>query len=79
MKEVQAATREELDYMEAREICEVCSIQQCWDQTGQNPTSVRWVDTQKADGVRARLVATDFKSGDNGRDDFFAATPPLKG
>lgn len=28
--------------------------------------------------VRSRLVARDFKGGDRGRDDLFAATPPLE-
>ena len=40
--------------------------------------SVRWVDTLKSDGVRSRLVARDFKGGDNDRDDLFVATPPLE-
>ena len=33
---------------------------------------------QKAEGVRSRLVARDFKGGDKDRDDLFAATPPLE-
>ena len=32
----------------------------------------------KSDGVRSRLVARDFEGGDKGRDDLFAATPPLE-
>ena len=42
----------------------------------------RWVDVNKggegAMEVRCRLVARDFKSKDKGRDDLFAATPPLE-
>ena len=36
------------------------------------------MDTLKSEGVRSRLVARDFKGGDNDRDDLFAATPPLE-
>ena len=32
----------------------------------------------KADGARSRLVARDFKGGDNDRGDLFTATPPLE-
>ena len=50
----------------------------CWEVTGKGPTSVRWVDVWKEAlrEVRCRLVARDFKGGDNDRDDLFAATPP---
>ena len=37
---------------------------------------VRWVDVQKGDLVRSRLVAQEF-AGKDERDDIFAATPPL--
>ena len=40
--------------------------------------SVRWVDTDKGDLVRSRLVARDFKGADKDRDDLFAETPPLE-
>ena len=54
----------------------------CWDLTGKGSTSVRWVGVNKAgEGgmeVRCRLVARDFEGNDNGRDDLFAATPPLE-
>ena len=47
-------------------------------ETGKAPVSVRWVDVQKAEGVRSRLVARDFKGGDKDRDDLYAATLPLE-
>ena len=57
-------------------------IDECWDKTGEAPVSVRWVDTNKGGLnemiVRSRLVARDFKGGDNDRDDLFAETPPLE-
>ena len=53
-----------------------------WELTGKGPVSVRWVDQNKggegAMEVRCRLVARDFKGNDKGRDDLFAATPPLE-
>ena len=65
-----------------REIWSQVPIGMCWDLTGKGPTSVRWVDVNKAgEGgmeVRCRLVARDFKGNDKGRDDLFAATPPLE-
>ena len=36
---------------------------------------VRWVDVQKGDAVKCRLVAMDFNN--SVEDDLFAATPPL--
>ena len=54
---------------------------QCFDRTGSPPIGTRWVETNKGDednpDVRWRWVATDFKKRD-GRDDLFAATPPLE-
>ncbi len=53
-----------------------------WELTGKGPTSVRWVDVNKAgEGgmeVECRLVARDFKGNAKGRDDLFEATPPLE-
>ena len=53
-----------------------------WELTGKGPTSVRWVDVNKAgEGgmeVGCRLVARDFRGADKGRDDLFAAIPPLE-
>ena len=64
--------------MQSRTIWSVKPISDCWEKTGRAPVTVRWVDVQKAEGVRSRLVARDFKGGDKDRDDLFAATPPLE-
>ena len=65
-----------------RDIWSKVPIGMSWELTGKGPTSVRWVDVNKAgEGgmeVRCRLVARDFKGNDKGRDDLFAATPPLE-
>ena len=82
MGEVKKARGEEIGYMENREIWSEVPIGMCWELTGKGPTSVRWVDVNKAgEGgmeVRCRLVARDFRGADRGRDDLFAATPPLE-
>ena len=83
LKEVIAARKEEVEYMQQRRIWEVVPIAQCWDTTGKDPVSVRWVDVNKGGlekwEVRSRLVARDFKGRDKDRDDLFAETPPLEG
>ena len=77
-EEVGRARKEEIGYMESRSIWTIKPISDCWEKTGKDPVTVRWVDVQKADGVRSRLVARDFKGNDKDRDDLFAATPPLE-
>ena len=73
-KEVKRARGEEIGYMVKRGIWKVRPTTECWERLGKAQVSVRWVDTLKSDGVRSRLVARDFKGGDNDRDDMFAAT-----
>ena len=78
--EVGQARSEEMEFLVDRKIWVEKSIQECWAKTGKAPVSVRWVDVRKGSGeVRSRLVARDFKAGEKGRDDLFAATPPLEG
>ena len=59
------------------------SVAECWEKTGRDPVTVKWVDTDKGEGdevrVRSRLVARDFRvKGERDREDLFAATPPLE-
>ena len=71
---VAAARAEEVAYMEERGLWDVVPVPH-----GVHPVSVRWVDVVKGDGsTRSRLVARDFRGKDHGRDDLFAATPPLE-
>ena len=44
---------------------------------GARVVGVRWVDTQKGDKVRSRLVCQDFNTDKGHNDEMFAATPPL--
>ena len=61
-------------------VYEKVPIQQCWDETGKNPITVRWLDINKGDEdspeYRSRLVAQEIKR--DKREDLFAATPPLE-
>ncbi len=82
MGEVKAARGEEIGYMVNREISSQVAIGMSWELTWKGPTSVRWVNVNKAcDGgmeARRKLVARDFQGNDKGMDYLFAATPPLE-
>ena len=84
IEEVREARKEEVDYMENRKLWSLKPLKDCWDKTGRDPVSMKWVDTNKGDDhsedweIRCRLVARDFKGKDTGRDDLFAETPPLE-
>ena len=79
-EEVEEARGEEIEFLLDRGIWCEKPVQECWEKTGKAPVSVRWVDVRKGSGeARSRLVARDFKAGEKGRDDLFAATPPLEG
>jgi len=79
---VEEARKEEIGFMQGRNICSLKPIEDCWRDTGKAPVSVRWVDTNKGGNgeilIRSRLVARDFKGKDNDRNDLFAGTPPLE-
>ena len=53
MEEVRVARKEEVTYMEQRQILGLSPIQECWDKTGKAPVSVRWVDTNKGGDTAA--------------------------
>ena len=82
VKDVIAARKEEIGYMQGRRIWSEVPVQEARDKTGKAPVSVRWVDVNKGGDsrmeVRSRLVAGDFKGDDKDRDDLFAETPPLE-
>ena len=44
---VKAARKEEVNFMNDRGIWSLRPIEECWEKTGKNPVSVRWVDTNK--------------------------------
>ena len=80
---VREARLEEVGYMIRKGIWKEVDIQECWDRTGREPVTVKWVDTDKGEdghvAIRSRLVARDFRTkGEKDREDLFAATPPLE-
>jgi len=80
---VRAAEKEELDFMEKLVVGEECPEGECWEKTGKEPTSTKFVHVNKSAAgepdIRARLVARDFKpKGEKDRCDLFAAMPPLE-
>ena len=80
-EELSKAREEELTYFDKIAMYEEAPIDECWRETGAPPVGTKWVDVVKnTDGcefVRSRLVAKDFRRKGDGREDLFAATPPL--
>ena len=83
---VRAGRKEEVGFMENRNIWDVRDVAECWANIGAALVSARWVDTDKGSYVnsewnplvRCSLVGRDFKGHDRGRDDLFAEIPPLE-
>ena len=79
---VYEARMEEIDFMKKEGVYEKVPVEECRRVKGGNPTSVRWIDTDKGHGwnsnIRCRLVARDFKVKGDDRDDIFASMPPLE-
>lgn len=61
---MQAARKDELDYVKQRGIYRVVLLAQCLEKTGKYPIPLRWVDTNKGDDARpnyrARLGVKDI-------------------
>ena len=49
IEEVRRARKEEVTYMQRRDIRELKPTQECYEKTGKAQVSVRWVDTNKRD------------------------------
>ena len=81
---VRSGRKEEVDFMNNLKVFKLADVEECWRKTGKAPISTMWLDNMKmADNgeweARCRLVGRDFKpAGDNGREDLFAAMPPLE-
>ena len=70
MKEVKRARKEEIRYMEGRKLWMFRPLTECWEKTGKDPVTMKWVDTNKGDEknpvYRRRLVAKEFNDGKEG-------------
>ena len=76
MEEVTEARIQEMAYVHGRNIYKYARKSDARRVTGKEPIRVRWVDTRKSDGIRARLVAMEFRRKHENA--IFAATPPLE-
>ena len=82
-KLVEAARREEIEFIEAIPVYDMVDESEAWERTGKGPVSGKWVDVNKGKDrspeIRSRWVARDFKPrGERDREDLFADMPPLE-
>ena len=63
--EVKKARLEELRQVRMHKVYTKVPIQQCWDEAGKNPSTVRWLDVNKGNEenkeYRSRLLAQEIK------------------
>ena len=76
VKDVVKARKTEMKYVHGRRVYRYNTKTECRRLTGKEPIKVRWVDTMKDDGLRARLVAMEFRRKHETA--IFAGTPPLE-
>ena len=81
---VKAARKEELDWVRKQGVWTVVPTSMCWDETGKNPITLKWVDVNKGDEenkrYRSRLVVREIKKkGQRVLPDhqLFSSMPPL--
>ena len=79
-KAVFEARSEEVNFMKSLGAWEEASREECWHNTGREPTTTKWVDVNKGRNgeiqIRSRLVARDFRiKGDERQLVLLAATP----
>ena len=76
MNMVRKARQEEMVTFEEMGVYIYVRRETAMKDSGGKIIGVRWVDVKKGAGVRSRLVAQEFNTGEV-RDDLFAGTPPL--
>ena len=82
---VEAARKEELDWVKKQGTYKVVSMDECWKETGKPPVTLKWIDINKGDEenprYRSRLVAREIKKkGQRVLPDhqLFSSMPPLE-
>ena len=60
--EVRKVRKEEMEFVKSIPVYEEAETEECWKETGKGPFTTKWVDHKKADGMRSRWVAGDFKT-----------------
>ena len=80
-KLVHAARLDEVKGINEGKVWDIVPVSECFKRTGKPPIRGRWVDVNKGDdndpNYRSRWVGMEFKVND-GREDLFAATPPIE-
>ncbi len=75
----EAARTVEMKTFKKHGVYERAPIEECWEETGNGPVGIKWVEAIKCDKeepkYRCRLVAKTIKKDE--REDLLAATPPL--
>ena len=62
VEQLRKARNEEITYIETKGIWERVPVKRCWEKTGKAPTSGKWVDVQKGEGVREPVRRTRFQA-----------------
>ena len=75
-EQVIAGRMKELGKFQERQVYVPHLREEAMQDEGGKFVKTRWVQTEKGEEVRCRLVAQEFAHGDP-RDDLFAGTPPL--
>ena len=79
-QKIREARLEEIKQLYKHKVYTKVPISHCWEETGNAPIKVKWLDINKGDeeneGMRSRLVAMEFNR--EKRPDLFAPTPPLE-
>ncbi len=74
---VREARKLEVQFLRSMNVYEKVDLEECFQNTGAKPITVKWVDTVKKDGrYRSRLVAREYNDGQ--RDGVWAGTPSLE-
>ena len=70
------ARREEIAYFKSMGVYDKVPMDECWQETGQAPIGVRWVDINEGDEARPsyRLVAKEYRV--DVKPGLYTATPP---
>ena len=80
-KKVKAAREEEIGYFRKKGVYTKITRKEA-EQMGCKVVKVRWIDINKGDEAnpvyRSRLVAKEFREGENDEENLFAGTPPLE-
>ena len=76
IRKVRAARDYEMKYVFDMNIYKYSTMDDCWKATGKPPIGLKWIDIDKGDRYRSRIVATEVRQ--KWQEAIFVATPPLE-